>query len=369
MSEWSSTAGVAQDWLHGLALVKANHTSSEPSEPSYAEAMRRLHGPSGVWTDTMGNRLGELGLPIGDAMEYDPMRGCKFWNPMTCYTAPSFMSTLIGRLPASSGPLFILEVRPFLGAATIALANALAYKERSGFILAADTWRGDEAYVGLHQGIQQYIPPSTKTDLEAAADIMYFQFLRNAATAHVSSGGFQAAWVPRPMRGTAITNATKQIVPFPLQTSKAKATAHWLGRKGWRPNLVYVNAPRAGVDSNSNFKLDLEHAWKILGCAGALAGDGYRVPEVTEALREFAQKHKVVLEAFFVRAAGTRYEQTWPWEDSAEFAARIANFPNTNFTTWTVSGKPCKDIDDSLPQVDSALEVPGEYLDIDSALV
>ena len=171
------------------------------------------------------------------------------------------------------------------------------------------------------------------------------------------------------MRGATITNATKQIVPFPLQAAKAKATAHWLGRKGWRPNLVYVNAPRAGVDFKSNFKLDLEHAWKILGCAGTLAGDGYRVPEVTEAVHQFAGKHKLVLEAFFIRAAGTRYEQTWPWEQSAEFAANVAKFPNTNFTTWMISGKPCKDIDDSLPHIENESQVPSEYLDVDFALV
>ena len=128
-NDWSSTSGVAQAWLHGLALVRLNHTSAEPSDPMFSEAMHRLHGPSGLWTSAMGNRFHELGLKLGEKFEYDPQRGCRFWNPMTCYTAPSFLNKLVKEMPASTSPVIILEVRPFLGAASIGLANALTYQE------------------------------------------------------------------------------------------------------------------------------------------------------------------------------------------------------------------------------------------------
>ena len=94
-----------------------------------------------------------------------------------------------------------------------------------------------------------------------------------------------------------------------------------------------------------------------------MAGDGYRIPEVKSTLAAFVAKHKVLMEAFFVRAAGTRYEQTWQWEDSEAFETKINGFSNTNFTTWQFRGKQCKGADDeSLPQLTTSEVVPAEYL-------
>lgn len=314
----------------------------------------------------MGERFGQLGLEKMDSpmdrFEYDPMRGCKFWHPMTCYVAPSFINKIVQQIPESAAPVLILEVRPFLGAASIALANALSYSGRDGFVLSVDTFRGFEGHVGLLQNIELYQPPAGVAEREP--DVMYFDYLRNVAHSIVSPGGYQPAWIPREYRGEKaakrIANATTQVVPFPLLSSKAKAIGHWFGRKGWRPMLAYVNAPRTGI---GDYKLDLEHTWKVLGCGGTMAGDGYRIPEVKSTLAAFVAKHKVLMEAFFVRAAGTRYEQTWQWEDSEAFETKINGFPNTNFTTWQFRGKQCKGADDeSLPQLTSSEVVPAEYL-------
>jgi hypothetical protein len=321
--------------------------------------MHRLHGPSGLWTSAMGNRFRELGLHPGEHFEYDPQRGCKFWNPMTCYNAPSFLNKLVKEMPASTVPAIILEVRPFLGATSIGLANALSYAERNGFILSVDTFRGDEGVVGILQRPERYSPSGGATE----TDIMYFEYLSNVANTIVSPGGYQPSWIPHAFRGEhstkSVINATKQIVPFPLLTSKAKSTAHWLGRRGWRPILAYINAPRVGV---GDYKLDLEHTWRVLGCGGAMAGDGYRIPEVKSALREFSLKRKLLTEPFFLRAAGTRYEQTWEWQDSEEFETRMSSVPNANFTTWVIRNKVCKQVADDDPLPESQLTfVPTEY--------
>lgn len=353
-SEWSSGSGVAHAWAHGLALAHANHTTDSP--PSFAQLMHHIHGTSGVFNDELAKRLGELHLPLGQQFEYDPQRGCKYWDPMQCFTAPSWISSLMDGT-ASTQPLFILEVRPFLGATSIALANALVYKKRTdAFIMAVDSWRANEGRVGIKQQWEQYVPPEGSVTTEP--DLMYYHYLRNVATSVVSPGGYSPAWIPREFRGKPITNATDQVVPFSLASPRAKATAHWLGRKGWRPGLAYVNAPRSGAD----FKLDLELTWKILACGGTMAGDAYSAPEVTDAVDQFAKKHKIPVAASFIRAAGTRFEQTWPWESTPEFATRISQFTNTNFTTWALRGKPCKGtVDDTLPEVDATQQVPTEY--------
>ena len=171
---WSSATGVVQAWLHGLALVRANHTLAEPTEPLFSEALRRLHGPSGPWTGE--GRLGELQLPEGDKFEYDAMRGCTYWKPDTCYPAPSWLPKLIESIPNPGAPLLILEIRPFLGATSIALANALSYTRRKGFVVAADTWRGTSGIMGLKGTWMDYLPPEHgKSD----PDIMYYQYARN----------------------------------------------------------------------------------------------------------------------------------------------------------------------------------------------
>ena len=356
--EWSSGSGAAHAWLHGLAFARANRSSAEP--PSYDELMHRLHGPSGLWTEELGRHLDDLGLPFGQRFEYDSIRGCKYWDPMQCYTAPSWINTLVKEIEGSGQPLLILEVRAYLGAASIALANALSYQKRDGFVIAIDTWRPADARVGLRQQWEQYAPPTgAKSD---ATDLMYYNFLRHIATA--SPAGYVPSWIPRDVRGKPVTNATKQVVPFQLSTPRAKATAHWLGRKSWRPMLAYVNAPRASDDLEGNFKADLLNTWKLLACGGTMAGDAYSAPEVGGVVEDFAKKRNVPLTAFFVRAPGTRYEATWQWEKTEQFAARIAQFMHSNFTTWAMRGKPCKGgdaEDDSLPEVTDTERIPSEF--------
>ena len=95
-----------------------------------------------------------------------------------------------------------------------------------------------------------------------------------------------------------------------------------------------------------------------------MAGDAYSAPEVGGVVEDFAKKRNVPLTAFFVRAPGTRYEATWQWEKTEQFAARIAQFMHSNFTTWAMRGKPCKGgdaEDDSLPEVTDTERIPSEF--------
>ena len=56
------------------------------------DVLRRVHGADGLWTATLEEKLNAMHVPMGEAFEYDPLRGCKKWNPLTCYTAPTFVS-------------------------------------------------------------------------------------------------------------------------------------------------------------------------------------------------------------------------------------------------------------------------------------
>lgn len=347
MSEWIS---VSKAWQHGLAYARANPASSPP-KPEHAQVLKRVHGADGLWNGALLKKLNAMQVPLGEAFEYDPQRGCMKWDPMTCYTSPSFLSEIIDGIPSSESPLVVLEVRPFLGATSIALANALAYsggKGREGFVLSVDTWRSSTGVVGLLQREEAYTPPSHDDDIE------YYSYLRNVATAHPT--GRTAVWMQR--RGTYPENATSRVVPFPLLAPKAKAAAHWLGVNGYRPAVAYINAP---IDVGS-FQQELEHAWKVLGCGGTLAGDGYRMPEVGAAVRALAEKRKLTVDAAFWRAAGTQWQQKWAWQDTPEFQDKMSQAAKVNFTTWAIHNKPCRGTDDDeLPQIQAGQAVPAEY--------
>ena len=89
------------------------------------------------------------------------------------------------------------------------------------------------------------------------------------------------------------------------------------------------------------------------------------MPEVQSAVSEFADKHKLPVEASFWRAAGTKYEQAWPWEATAEFQGRMDLFNKSNFSTWAIRSKPCKGAGEAdaaeLPQVEAGAAVPDEF--------
>ena len=67
---------------------------------------------------------------------------------------------------------------------------------------------------------------------------MYYQYLRNVATTINSPSGYHPTWIPRDLRGKHVTNATQLVVPLSLSSPRAKAHAHWIGMKGWRPMLA-----------------------------------------------------------------------------------------------------------------------------------
>ena len=159
---WTS---VSKAWLHGLAYLKANPGTVQQARgqsthdllamSTYEQVVRHAHGSAGVWSQLLEASLHYLSIPVGEGMEgyfeYDPLRGCSKWNPFTCFPAPKFLDNLVSSIPSSSSPLLILEMRPFLGAASIALANALSYGKRDGFVLSVDTWRTNEGFVGIQQ--------------------------------------------------------------------------------------------------------------------------------------------------------------------------------------------------------------------------
>ena len=350
MSEWVS---VSKAWQHGLAYAKSNPSPTPPAT-GHPQVLKRVHGADGLWNDGLVKKLDAMNIPLGEVFEYDPQRGCMKWNPLTCFTSPSFLTELIDAIPSSDSPAVVLEVRPFLGATSIALANALAYaggKGRAGFVLSVDTWRSSTGIVGMLQREETF-----STTAKVSDDTQYYSYLRNVATARPD--GATSIWMQR--RGTYPENATSRVVPFPLLAPKAKAAAHWLGVNGYRPAVAYINAP---TDSGS-FQQELEQAWKVLGCGGTLAGDGYRMPEVKTAVRALAEKRKLTVDAAFWRAAGTNYQQKMPWEDTPAFQDKMAQFSKVNFTTWAIRGKPCKGTDDDeLPQVQAGSAVPDEYHD------
>lgn len=271
---WTS---VSKAWLHGLAYLKANPGAVQQAsgQSIYEQVVRHAHGPAGVWSQSLEASLHQLSIPVGEGMEgyfeYDPLRGCSKWNPFTCFPAPKFLGNLVSSLPSSSSPLLVLELRPFLGAASIALANALSYDKRDGFVLSVDTWRANEGFVGIQQTNQAYPPPTVCVDGPIAGtpkglcdDASYYQWARNVATGQVHWQA-RGAWKPKEHQWE---NVTTRLVPLPLLSSKARGAAHWLGSRGLRPSLVYLNTPTAGVD----FKQELEQSWKILGCSGSIAG-------------------------------------------------------------------------------------------------
>ena len=271
---WTS---VSKAWLHGLAYLKANPGAVQQAsgQSTYEQVVRHAHGPEGVWSQSLEASLHQLSIPVGEGMEgyfeYDPLRGCSKWNPFTCFPAPKFLGNLVSSLPSSSSPLLVLELRPFLGAASIALANALSYDKRDGFVLSVDTWRANEGFVGIQQTNQAYPPPTVCVDGLIAGtpkglcdDASYYQWARNVATGQVHWQA-RGAWKPKEHQWE---NVTTRLVPLPLLSSKARGAAHWLGSRGLRPSLVYLNTPTAGVD----FKQELEQSWKILGCSGSIAG-------------------------------------------------------------------------------------------------
>lgn len=320
--------------------------------------MRHLHGPSGLWSKSLDTTIQSLNLPLGAEFEYDPLRSCAKWNQFTCFPAPKMLNSLALGIPPSPTPVLILEVRPFLGASTIALANALSYAQRDGFVLSVDTWRSSEGVAGIKQAREVYaMPQACETDSVKKTGVCdeatYYQFLRNVATESV--GGRPGEWVPK---GYKKENNTKRVVPLPMLAAKAKGAAHWLGTRGWRPALVYVNPP-----GTADFKQELELSWRILACGGTIAGSGYRLPDVQAAVREFSEKRKLPVEATFWRAAGTKYEQAWPWEHTDEFEGRMALFNKSNFSSWAVHNKPCKPgaEDPELPTLEAGAEVPAEY--------
>jgi hypothetical protein len=366
---WTS---VSKAWLHGLAYLKANPGTVQQARgqsthdllamSTYEQVVRHAHGSAGVWSQLLEASLHYLSIPVGEGMEgyfeYDPLRGCSKWNPFTCFPAPKFIDNLVSSIPSSSSPLLILEMRPFLGAASIALANALSYGKRDGFVLSVDTWRTNEGFVGIQQTNRAFPLPAVCANegrLKGLCDdASYYQWARNVATGQVR-GQVRGAWEPKQHQWE---NVTARLVPLPLLSSKARGTAHWLGSRGLRPSLVYLNAPTVGVD----FKQELEQSWKILGCGGSIAGAGYRLPEVQSAVGEFAEKRKLPVEASFWRAAGTKYEQAWPWEATAEFQGRMEIFNKSNFSTWAIRSKLCKgEADAELPQVEAGAAVPDEF--------
>ena len=395
-------ASVSKAWLHGLAYLRANPGAIQGSgTPSYDQVVRHLHGPSGLWSKSLDTTIQSLNLPLGAEFEYDPLRSCAKWNQFTCFPAPKMLNSLALGIPPSPTPVLILEVRPFLGASTIALANALSYAQRDGFVLSVDTWRSIEGVAGIKQAREVYaMPQACETDSVKKTGVCdeatYYQFLRNVATESV--GGRPGEWVPK---GYKKENNTKRVVPLPMLAAKAKGAAHWLGTRGWRPALVYVNPP-----GTADFKQELELSWRILACGGTIAGSGYRLPDVQAAVREFSEKRKLPVdirwqksavpcdnavfagagppetctinghhatqtpvcslaqvEATFWRAAGTKYEQAWPWEHTDEFEGRMAMFNKSNFSSWAVHNKPCKPgaEDPELPTLEAGAEVPAEY--------
>ena len=280
---WTS---VSKAWLHGLAYLKANPGAMQQAsgQSTYEQVVHHAHGSAGVWSQSLEASLHQLSIPVGEGwesyFEYDPLRSCSKWNPFTCFPAPKFLGNLVTSLPSSSSPLLILEMRPFLGAASIALANALSYGKRDGFVLSVDTWRANEGYVGIQQTNRAFPLPAVcaneGTLKGLCDDASYYQWARNVATGQVR-GEARGAWEPKQHQWE---NVTARLVPLPLLSSKARGAAHWLGSRGMRPSLVYLNAPTVGID----FKQELEQSWKILGCGGSIAGAGYRLPGVQSAV-------------------------------------------------------------------------------------
>ena len=354
-------SSVSKAWLHGLAYLRANPGAVQQAsgQSTYEQVVRHVHGSSGVWSKSLDTSLHHLSIRIDEEFEYDPLRGCSKWNQFTCFPAPKFLDNLVLGVPSS--PLLILEMRPFLGAASIALANALSYGKRDGFVLSADTWRANEGFVGIQQTREVFPRPAACTNEGTVQqglcdDASYYQWARNVATGQVRAGS-KGAWVPKAYQWQ---NVTARLVPLPLLSSKVRGAAHWLGSRGLRPGLVYLNPPTGGVD----FKQELEQSWKMLGCGGSISGAGWRMPEVQAAVGEFAEKRKLLVEASFWRAAGTKYEQAWPWEATAEFRERMETFNKSNFATWAIRSKPCKgagEADAELPQVEAGAALPAEF--------
>ena len=106
--------------------------------------------------------------------------------------------------------------------------------------------------------------------------------------------------------------------------------------------MDYVNAPRVGVD----FKEEIEQTWKVLGCGGTLAGDAFLGPQVLHAVREFAERRHLRVEAAFVRAGGSKYEITVPWANTPEFEKSIEGFKASNFSIWAIYDKQCKGVEE-----------------------
>eukprot|EP00966_Prymnesium_polylepis_P093685 2167806-Prymnesium_polylepis.1 len=188
-------------------------------------------------------------------------------------------------------------------------------------------------HLGMWQREYTYHPNGdAPTDGSDGKPPAYWQFLANV----ISSS-------PR---------ATRHIIPLPVLTPGCASQARSLGGMGWRPNLVFLNPPRAPsaaaasnlTSTSAHFHNELAHAWAMVRCGGTLAGDAYLLATVQKSVDKFATQVNATVEAGVVHAPGTKYEVFRPEVDTCR------NEKKACFSVWIMRNKTCaSSLEDELP--------------------
>ena len=242
---------------HIEVATAASQPTRRSVRPSYADAMSQLHARD-IWNQ---RKLAQMHAMLGIAAA----------NTISPTAAPRFMRELI----MAVRPRFVVEVGSFLGASAIEMArglDAVYPDDRAPFVMAVDTWLGDSYMWGQKRTTRCKGCDQPYFDLLHSRDgmpMLYYQFLFNVAHAGMHH----------------------RVVPFPIAANEAARLLDW---KGWRPDLVYIDASHGALDVLQ----DLEHYWHLLRCGGAVFGDDFHWTTVRAAVESFAGRRNLTLEVY-----------------------------------------------------------------------
>ncbi len=175
-------------------------------------------------------------------------------DPTLAATNRDVFTVLLNKLK----PVLAVEVGSWKGATSIVLAQAMREARPDSCLVCVDTWLGS---------IEHFTnPPSPAWDLCPLLENGFPRLYEH--------------WM------TSILHAQVDEIVVPLPNTSTTA-AKWFGRKGLRPNFVFIDA---GHDED-DVTTDIRAWWPLLTPGGIMAGDDWSPmwPGVEQAVRKFCQ--------------------------------------------------------------------------------
>jgi len=153
-------------------------------------------------------------------------------------------------------PALIVEVGTWKGGSAVHMAECCRKLGLPTVILCVDTWLGAVEFWMNREDTSRYVALGMKHGYPT----VYYQFLANCR----------------------YRSHDERIVPFPQSSTNA---ARWLLFEGFSADLIYVDASHVREDVAA----DILAYWKILRPGGIMFGDDHAMPDVAEAVSDFAR--------------------------------------------------------------------------------